>query len=149
MKKSEDFLKKNIFCQKLSKMGFTFASCLRTKVNVMGCFFYLLAVIGAILLFGPEVYALLGPYFTSAAGLLIIIVTFPLQLLLNYKDHRESEHLIELLQEADRADDQLKIRNIKERLTILEERIHKKTSAVVWTLLVIVIVLFTLKLCLV
>lgn len=112
----------------------------------MGCLLYMLAIIGAILLLGPEVHALFGTFLTNVAVGVIIIVTFPFQVLINYRDHRESERLIEQMRDAESANDQLALISINKRLAVLEERIHKKTSVAVWTLFAIVILLVTFKL---
>lgn len=115
-------------------------------MSKMGCLLYILAIIVAIILFGPEVHVLLGTFLTKVAVGVIIIVTFPLQLLLNYRDHRESERLIEQMRDAESANDRLALISINKRLAVLEERIHKKTSVAVWTLFAIVILLVTFKL---
>lgn len=109
-------------------------------------FLWILAIVGAAILFGPTLAALVGSFFSWLIFIGLAIISIPLQILLNWKDNNEQNRLIKEMEEATTRGDTFKYLTLKERYDTIGERIHKKLSVVVWTLLTICVLLFSVKL---
>lgn len=109
-------------------------------------FLWILAIIGAIILFGPTVAALVGSFFSWIIFIALAVLSLPFGIFLNWKDNKEMNSLIGQIDEALFKNDTFRYLTLKEKYSELEERVHRKTSIVVWTLVSICIILCTIKL---
>lgn len=106
----------------------------------------LILLIIAIVMFGPALTAAIGSFFTWLIFIVLAALSFPLQVLLNWKDNKEMNRLIEEMDEAEAKGDKFRYLTLQERYAIAAERSHKKTSMIIWTIATICLVLFSIKL---